>query len=106
MWRDESKFNLFSINKELDRRRSSLKTIKHGRGHIVVWCWSYAPDNRKNGRKDVQKYIDEHIPLPFIFMHDNEPKHTARRVKVRFSTELTFCVGQPQSPDLNLIENQ
>ncbi|GBM71089.1 Transposable element Tcb2 transposase [Araneus ventricosus] len=42
----------------------------------------------------------------FIFQHDNDPKHTARNVKMWY---LFHCKQQlhtpPQSPDINVIEN-
>ena len=51
-------------------------------------------------------YAEEDVPLKWVYIQDNDPKHTNRRVKNWFMENRIVVMGWPtQSPDLNLIEN-
>ncbi|GFS77498.1 transposable element Tcb1 transposase [Trichonephila clavipes] len=128
---DESKFNIFGSdghrtvwrkpNTALDPK-NLRPTIKHGGGSVMVWgCMaSNVVENLVfiDGIMDHKLYIDilnnnlkesaKKLGLDgnFIFQLDNDPKHTARNVKMWC---LFHCKQQlhtpPQSPDINVIEN-
>lgn len=128
---DESKFNIFGSDGHCTvwrKKNEALKpknlrpTVKHGGGSVLVWgCmsasgvgilhfidgimnhWAYidilkrnlVPSAEKMGMKD-----------NFIFMHDNDPKHTAHstRMWVLYNTP-KHLKTPPQSPDINPIEH-
>ena len=49
---------------------------------------------------------EEDMPLRWVYMQDNDPKHTSRRVKSWFIENRVAVMDWPaQSPDLNPIEN-
>lgn len=133
LWTDESIFRLFGSSRRVFVRRSTnermlpqciVPTIKHGGGSITVWgCFSYSGTgtlHRINGimRKEHYREILEAHAIPsglrligenFTFMHDNDPKHTARICSqyLRDQSEanvLRIMTWPPQSPDLNPIE--
>ncbi|GFS71129.1 transposable element Tcb1 transposase [Trichonephila clavipes] len=128
---DKSKFNIFGSdgrrtvwrkpNTALDPK-NLRPTVKHDGGSVMVWgCMaSNGVGNLVfiDGIKDYKLYIDildnnlkesaKKLDLDgnFIFQLDNDPKHTARNVKMWC---LFHCKQQlhtpPQSPDINVIEN-
>ncbi|GFU25039.1 transposable element Tcb2 transposase [Trichonephila clavipes] len=130
---DESKFNIFGsdghstvwrkprTNTALDPKSLHL-TVKHGGGSVMVWgCMASNGvgnlvfiddimdhklyiDILNNNLKESAKKLG--LDGNFIFQEDNDPKHTARNVKMWC---LFHCKQQlhtpPQSPDINIIEN-
>lgn len=130
LWSDETKVNRMGPdgrvfvhrpkNQALNPRYTQ-KTIKHGGGSIMVWgsfSWhGVGPIVKINAKMDRYQYLDilknkmepyafEHMPVSFIFMHDNDPKHTSKVVKDWFLEERIPVLDWPaQSPDLNPIEN-
>lgn len=57
-------------------------------------------------KNKMEPYSFESLPVNWIFMHDNDPKHTAAVVKTWLSQEKIPLLDWPaQSPDLNPIEN-
>ena len=51
-------------------------------------------------------YAEEDMPLRWVYMQDNDPKHTSRRVKSWFIENRVAVMDWPaQSPDLNPIKN-
>lgn len=129
-WSDESKFNQFGSDgkknvwrpsKQEFNPRYTLKTIKHGGGSIMVWgafSWhGVGPIVKIVGKMDQHQYrqileqsmipyAEEKLPIQWVFMHDNDPKHTARTVKNFLVEESVDLLPWPaQSPDLNPIEN-
>ena len=129
LWTDESKFNWFgSDGKQYVRRsrnqelspRYTLKTVKHGGGNVIVWgsfSWcGVGPLHRIQGTMDqhmykeilenvMLPYAEENLPLVWKFQQDNDPKHTAKIVKMWFNAKKINVLEWPaQSADLNPIE--
>lgn len=131
IWSDESKFQLFQSkrrvrvwrrpNTELETKHL-VPTVKHGGGSATVWgCMTAAGVGKLefiDGIMDqyVYKGILERnlmtsaqefgIENDFVFQQDNDPKHTARRVKEWLNENIPNVLGWPaQSPDLNPIEH-
>jgi hypothetical protein len=51
-------------------------------------------------------HAEEKLPSDWIFMHDNDPKHTAKITKSWLADNKVKILQWPaQSPDLNPIEN-
>lgn len=127
---DESKFNLFGSNgKHYVRRQTGerlnpkcvKKSVKGGGGSVMVWGMFSAagvgPLKQLHGRVNANVYLNllkQHMvpslrssPIqPAVFMQDNAPCHTAKRVKQFLEAENIELMTWPaQSPDLNPIEN-
>ncbi|GFX40440.1 transposable element Tcb1 transposase [Trichonephila clavipes] len=128
---DESKFNIFRSdgrrtvwikpNTALDPKNLH-PTVKHGGVSVMVWGHMASngvgnlvfidgimnhklyKDILNNNLKESAKKLG--LDGNFIFQQDNYPKHTARNVKM---WRLFHCKQQlhtqPQSPDINVIEN-
>lgn len=106
--------------KELDPRYTS-KIVKFGGGNVMVWgsfSWKgVGPLYRINGRMDQDQYIHilenvmepyafRNMPVNWLYQHDNDPKHTAGRVKTWLQRQSIIVLDWPSnSPDLNPIEN-
>jgi transposase len=132
VWSDECKFALLNTNGReycWKRRSDDLKedhikrTKKFGGGSIMVWGCITSHGVGKlvqiTGIMDSKKYI--HIlsrgllitmddkglnPDEVIFMHDNDPKHTALRTRKWLNRNKINVLEWPaQSPDMNPIEN-
>lgn len=127
---DESKYNVIgSDGKTCVRRRNGerlsvecvKKTVKFGGGSVLVWGMMSAagcgPLIRVHGTVNAEKYkqiLEQYAiphlrssPLqPSVFMQDNAPCHTAKKVKSFLDDEnIEVMNWPPQSPDLNPIEN-
>lgn len=132
IWSDESKFCLINSNnveycwikKGDDLKDEHVQgTLKFGGGSVMVWGCITAKGKgeliRIDGIMDAAKYIEilrdgllrtyEKYELPireYIFMQDNDPKHTAKITK-RWLEDYNINVMKwpAQSPDMNPIEN-
>ncbi|ORD95369.1 TCB2 [Hepatospora eriocheir] len=126
---DECKFNLFTsdgiqyvryLPGERYKPENTVATVKHGGGCLMFWgcissqgvgrlvevestmtAASYKQILSQNLLASARKMgLDE-----FIFMQDNDPKHTARLVNDWFDeNDIDVLEWPPQSPDLNPIE--
>jgi len=105
LWTDESKVELFGSKRLVRVRRRNgerfksfclVPTMKHGGGSIMIWAaisaYGAAPLKRIEGIMEQNMYhnilVRHAIPAgktligkPFIFMDDNDPKHTAIKNK-------------------------
>lgn len=133
LWTDESKFEVFGQTRRVFVRRSKgermlpeciVPTVKQGKSSVLVWgCFSNAGTGdlvQINGIMKKENYLkilqDNAIPSGvrlignnFVFMHDNDPKHTAIICKNFLNGKqedniLKIMDWPPQSPDLNPIE--
>lgn len=131
LWSDESPYTFRShSSKRVWRRpkerclpRNTLGTVKHDK-KINVWgCFSaYGIGNIVNivGNMNAAQYIsildnnlDDSVRkafpfkhFPYVFQHDNDPKHKAVSTKEHLKMyEITTMVWPSNSPDLNPIEN-
>jgi transposase len=132
IWSDECKFALTNTNnREYYWKRKSdplqdshiKQTLKFGGGSIMTWaCITSKGVGRLikiDGIMTAEKYIDileegllgtmeDHdiLPSSSLFMHDNDPKHTAKRTKEWLQRNKINVMDWPaQSPDMNPIEN-
>jgi transposase len=131
LFSDESKFNIFGSdgrvmvwrkpNMQMDCR-NLCPTVKHGGGNVLVWgCMSatgvgnlvfidgimdqhmYLNILRNNLHESAEKL---NIGNSFIFQQDNDPKHTAKKVKEWLLYRVPKQLNTPpQSPDMNPIEH-
>ena len=127
----ESKFNIFGSDgrKNVWRKegealnpRNITHTIKHGGGNVMVWG-SMSANGVENlvfveGKMNKTDYLNilknnfvqsaEKMGLEngFVFVQDNDPKHSAALVKewLLYNTKKVLP-HPPQSPDLNPIEH-
>lgn len=131
IWSDESKFELFSSNRQVKvwrkvnkayEPKNMVPTVKHGGGSVMVWgCMSadgvgnlvfidgkmdqYVYKNilRQNLLSSARKL---NLESDFVFQQDNDPKHTARSVKQWMANNIENVLEWPaQSADLNPIEH-
>ena len=135
LWSDEKKFELFNTKRRQycrrkvgeDLRDDTIQgTVKHGGGSVMFWgCFGGGKvgDLKKvDGIMDKDKYhqILVHHAIPsgnrifkgkWIFMHDNDPKHTSNKVKAYLEgkasqkqSRVQLMDWPSQSPDLNPLE--
>ena len=108
MWSDETKMELFGINSTrcVWRKRNAkynpkntIPTVKHGGGNLMLWgCFSakgtgqlHHIEGRMNGSMYWEILGDNFLPSVralkmgrrWVFQHDNDPKHTAKRSILR-----------------------
>jgi len=133
LWSDESKFNLvgndsrrtfvWRSKNEAYKPECLQGTVKHGGGSIMVWgCMSsfgrghlHQVEGIMNGAIYTDILRNHLLPsatalfpaaLPWIFQHDNDPKHTSKVARNFLAANVTQVLGwPPQSPDLNPIEH-
>jgi DDE superfamily endonuclease len=132
IWSDECKFALTNTNHRefyWKRRSDPLKdshvkqTLKFGGKSIMAWACITSKGVGKLVRIDgimtAEKYIkileegligtleDHELSLSSsLFMHDNDPKHTAKSTKEWLRRNKINVMDWPaQSPDMNPIEN-
>lgn len=128
---DETKINLFGSdgkisvwrkpNEEL-KLKNMKATLKHGGGGVMLWgCMSSAGVGNIHfieGNMNQYMYLNilrQHLGASaeklgingnYRFYQDNDPKHTAYRVRSWLLYNCPQVVKTPpQSPDLNVIEN-
>ena len=105
-WSDESKYELLNPKKRLGvwrkpnealMKQYTLPTVKHVGGSIMVWgCFSWHGVGKIisiEGKMDANYYtiiLSENLETAsvqmgitdnYIFQQDNDPKHTAKRIK-------------------------
>ncbi|KAI5615079.1 hypothetical protein C0J50_3304, partial [Silurus asotus] len=119
---DESKFDLFgSDGKHYVRRQTGERLNPKCVKNLMVWGMFSAagvgPLIQLHGRVNANVYqnlLQQHmvpslrssLNQPAVFMQDNAPCHTAKRVKPFLETENIEIMTWPaQSPDLNTTEN-
>ena len=131
IWFDESKFNLFGSDgkvmvwrtpKEEFDPKCIVPTVKHGGSSVTVWgCFTRKGTgqlcilDRVMDRFYYHDILEQHL-LPsikkfkfdkeFVFMHDNDPKHTSGLIKDWLKEKKIQTLPWASfSPDLNPIEH-
>ena len=131
VWSDESKSNLFGSDGRTIVRRNrdeefepkcTVPTVKYGGSSVMVWsyftkkgvgklvildrtmdCFYYRQILEENLLPSIQRLG---LGTNFIFMHDNDPKHTSALVKDWLRNNGIQVMQWPSSsPDLNPIEH-
>lgn len=130
LWSDESKLASFAMPRMRVWRKPGTAylrkhvagVLKHSPKHLMVWgCCAaggvgtlheisermtasiYIKVLKKNLGASKRKLA---LPRDWVFMHDNDPKHTARRTKLYLRrTNVQVLEWPPNSPDLNPIEH-
>lgn len=130
LWSDESKFNIFGSDgrgrvwrskAETLRTECLRPTVKHGGGNVMVWgCMSskglgrlHFIDGIMNSDMYIEILRDQMLPSArevmgrrYLFQHDNDPKHTSKKVTAFLKQKkVKLLAWPPQSPDLNPIEH-
>ena len=131
LWSDETKIELFGHNttKRVWRKKNdeyipknTIPTVKHGGGSIMLWgCFSahgtgrlHCIKKRMTGAVYCEILGNNLLPSVralkmgrgWVFQHDNDPKHTAKKTKEWLRKKHIKVLEWPsQSPDLNPIEN-
>lgn len=130
LWSDESKIVCFRPppNRIWRTREDSLRppfvtgTKKSGESSVMVWgCCSAAGvgnlhhvDSKMNAAvyqqileaNLIQSKRKLRLPRDWVFMHDNDPKHTAKLTKAWLRMQgVVVMQWPPNSPDLNPIEH-
>ena len=135
LWTDEKKFVLFnSKRRQYCRRRvgeplrddTIQATVKHGGGSLMFWgCFA---GNKVGDLHKITGIMDQHIyhqvlvhhgipsgnrliPGKWVFVQDNDPKHSSNKVKNYLRTKSTepnarmsVMEWPSQSPDCNPLE--
>jgi transposase len=131
MWSDETKIELFGLNstrrvwrkkKDEYNPKSTIPTVKHGGGTIMLWgCFAAGGTgalHKIDGIMRKENYVDilkQHLKTSvrklklgrkWVFQMDNDPKHTSKVVVKWFKdNKVKVLEWHSQSPDLNPIEN-
>lgn len=129
IWSDESKYcirnhasrKVYRPDGKRYHHKYTQKTVKHDKSVMVWGCFSHAGIGRLhriNGIMNGMKYrtiLSQNLYLsaqdlfgasPWIFQHDNDPKHTCQLIKGYLRYKRTVILPWPsQSPDLNPIEH-
>ncbi len=131
LWTDETKLELFSHNDvqkvwrktgEAFNPKCTIPTMKCGGGNIMLWGALSANETGKLVRvvgrmkkEDYCKILEENLRVSvemagigdnFIFVQDNDPKHTSEFVMNWLSSNRIEVLDWPSmNPDLNPIEN-
>lgn len=133
LWSDESKYEVFGSKRRIFVRRAKhekmlreciVPTVKQGGSSVMVWgcfCTAGTGDLIKiDGimrKEDYRRILENNaissglrlIGENFTFVHDNDPKHTARICKHYLDAQteanrVQVMPWPPQSPDLNPLE--
>ena len=101
--------------------KNMVPTVKFGRGSIMIWeCFPVKGEGKISvidSKINAQKYkqiLQENLmssveslelPSDYIFLQDNDPKHTAKSTKWLSENNVNVLQWPSLSPDLNPIGN-